>query len=134
MKRFLPLVVALALAGLAGCLMQPKDARTGEPLGPPVSVATAPDGTLVDRDTGKALPATSPAGNPVVLASTAQVDYGRIADIVQRQVAPIATAVTPPPYQGLTGALIAAAVYELNRRREQKALNTPPPAGAPPPK
>lgn len=111
-------LLALVLVGLAafGCLVQPKDSVTHENVGPLVSADLAPT--------------TNPAtGNPVVLQKTGEVDYDRIARIVKES-KPIADAATPPPYQPVKDLAYTAAVavlYELSRKREQKALNTPPP-------
>jgi hypothetical protein len=119
-NALLNVLLFAAAAFVVGCLVQPKDAVTGEAFGPPVSV---------DR-----VPTTSPAGNPVAVTVTKEIDYGRIAQIVDEKVKPLAVAATPPPYQPATYAGVVAAVaglYELARKREQKALETPPP-GTPP--
>lgn len=127
--------LAVLAALVVGCMVQPRDAATGQAVGPPLSLATAPDGSTVARATGRPVPASNPAtGGPVVLVPTAQVDYDRIADAVGKQLAPALAAATPPPYQPLTQAvtgLVVAGLYELSRKREQKALVTPPP-GVPP--
>jgi hypothetical protein len=92
---------------LGGCLLQPTDAITGEAIGPRVRL-------------GDPVPTTNPAtGNPVHATPTKQVD--------ERAVTEGVAAFLPRPYSELATLGLGVLFYELSRRREKRALESPPP-------
>lgn len=116
------LILSIGAVLFVGCMVQPKDAITGESVGGPVSVP------------GAAIPTQNPAtGNPVVVVPTKDVDYARVGELAATAASAAASkSGIPSPWGDVLGAAVTAGFYELARSREKKALHTPAP-GSPPP-
>jgi hypothetical protein len=106
MKRFLPTLILIPL--LAGCMVEGRDAATGERIWGPLSQADAATRPTVNPDTG----------STVIVKTTGDVDEARVKEIVDA-----ASPYIPSPYREiLVAGVTLAGVFAAQRRRPKSVV------------